>query len=77
MSADDKKVETTQNPAEFFESIGNKVAGFSATTNDATQEDEEYRPVEEIESLCMNCGENVRPCTLLLRHFTFYFGILT
>ncbi|EFZ02185.1 ZPR1 zinc-finger domain protein [Metarhizium robertsii] len=58
MSADDKKVETTQNPTEFFESIGNKVAGFSATTNDATQEDEEYRPVEEIESLCMNCGEN-------------------
>ncbi|KFG87098.1 zinc finger protein zpr1 [Metarhizium anisopliae] len=58
MSADDKKVETTQNPTEFFESIGNKVEGFSATTNDATQEDEEYRPVEEIESLCMNCGEN-------------------
>ncbi|KAH0602029.1 hypothetical protein MHUMG1_00908 [Metarhizium humberi] len=58
MSADDKKVETTQNPTEFFESIGNKVEGFSATANDATQEDEEYRPVEEIESLCMNCGEN-------------------
>ncbi|KID98005.1 zinc finger protein zpr1, partial [Metarhizium majus ARSEF 297] len=58
MSGDDKKVETTQNPTEFFESIGNKVAGFSATSNDATQEDEEYRPVEEIESLCMNCGEN-------------------
>ncbi|KAK8920006.1 hypothetical protein H634G_02778 [Metarhizium anisopliae BRIP 53293] len=58
MSADDKKVETTQNPTEFFESIGNKVEGFSATTNDATQGDEEYRPVEEIESLCMNCGEN-------------------
>ncbi|KAF5134969.1 Zinc finger protein ZPR1 [Metarhizium anisopliae] len=58
MSADDRKEETAQNPTEFFESIGNKAAGFSATTNDATQEDEEYRPVEEIESLCMNCGEN-------------------
>ncbi|KAG8426033.1 nucleolar zinc-finger protein [Metarhizium acridum] len=58
MSAEEKKEETTQNPTEFFESIGNKVAGFSATGNGATQEDEEYRPVEEIESLCMNCGEN-------------------
>lgn len=59
MSADDKKEETTQNPTEFFESIGNKVEGVSATTNGATAEDDQYRPVEEIESLCMNCGENV------------------
>ncbi|OAQ61025.2 zinc finger protein zpr1 [Pochonia chlamydosporia 170] len=58
MSADDKKEETTQNPTEFFESIGNKVEGVSATTNGATAEDDQYRPVEEIESLCMNCGEN-------------------
>ncbi|KHN98289.1 zinc finger protein zpr1 [Metarhizium album ARSEF 1941] len=58
MSADKKKEETTQNRSEFFESIGSKVDGFSAPADRDTQEDEEYRPVEEIESLCMNCGEN-------------------
>lgn len=61
MSADDeKKVTTTLGPNEFFQSIGNKVEGLSSTTDGpTTEEEEEYRPVEEIESLCMNCGENV------------------
>ncbi|KAK2589435.1 nucleolar zinc-finger protein, partial [Conoideocrella luteorostrata] len=60
MSADDQKEETTLNPTEFFETIGNKVAGFSgaAVQDGATTAEEEYRPVEEIESLCMSCGEN-------------------
>lgn len=60
MSADDeKKVTTTLGPNEFFQSIGNKVEGLPSTTDGpTTEEEEEYRPVEEIESLCMNCGEN-------------------
>ena len=62
MSADlnDAHAPAAQNPAEFFESIGNKVQGLSAADHDdAIKQDQEYRPVEEIESLCMNCGENV------------------
>ncbi|GAO16546.1 uncharacterized protein UV8b_06178 [Ustilaginoidea virens] len=61
MSADlnDAHAPAAQNPAEFFESIGNKVQGLSAADHDdAIKQDQEYRPVEEIESLCMNCGEN-------------------
>lgn len=63
MSADENKTVTALNPTEFFDSIGNKVEGYSGATNGATTEEEEYRPVEEIESLCMNCGENVSRLT--------------
>lgn len=68
MSVDDKMTETTVNPNEFFESIGSKVEGFSGTANGdvAANEEEERRPVEEIESLCMNCGENVSCFRVLL-----------
>lgn len=50
---------------EFFESIGQKASQLNgATTNgvngDAEQDDDEPKVVEEIESLCMNCHENVR-----------------
>lgn len=42
----------------FFEPIGNKAQGLSTTANgDSTEE--EFKPVDEIESLCMNCHENV------------------
>ncbi|KAG6030532.1 hypothetical protein E4U41_007803 [Claviceps citrina] len=59
MSADDKSAATALGPNEFFQSIGDKVEGVSGTTDGpTTRADEEYRPVEEIESLCMNCGEN-------------------
>ncbi|KAM0469489.1 hypothetical protein ACHAPX_010429 [Trichoderma viride] len=41
----------------FFEPIGNKAQGLSTTANgDSTEE--EFKPVDEIESLCMNCHEN-------------------
>ena len=29
----------------------------------STEEEDDRRPVEEIESLCMNCHENVSPLT--------------
>lgn len=53
---------TKQNPQEFFEAIGDKVKTFQSPQNGAAdaKDDDEPRPVEEIESLCMNCGKNVR-----------------
>lgn len=58
MASDQQAPEVTQNPSEFFETIGSKVAHLNPTTNgDATNDDRKL--VEEIESLCMNCHENV------------------
>lgn len=49
-----------QNPAEFFESIGSKAEGLGQHGDDVDASAEnELRSVEEIESLCMNCEENV------------------
>ncbi|KAM0349745.1 hypothetical protein ACHAPU_003574 [Fusarium lateritium] len=45
-----------QTPEEFFQTIGDKVKNL-APGGEAQDEDDE-RAVEEIESLCMNCGEN-------------------
>jgi hypothetical protein len=64
MTADDgRNAEKTLNPPEFFESIGNRVESL-APANDgaegADDDDDDHRPVDEIESLCMNCGQNVR-----------------
>ena len=47
-----------QTPQEFFESIGDKVKNFAPAAADTEDADDE-RAVEEIESLCMNCGKNV------------------
>ncbi|KAG5916782.1 hypothetical protein E4U42_007512 [Claviceps africana] len=66
MSAEDVHDGPASGPNEFFQSIGNKVEGLgtdtTTTTTDASHKDGddqgEYRPVEEIESLCMSCGEN-------------------
>ncbi|KAG6010875.1 hypothetical protein E4U21_002543 [Claviceps maximensis] len=64
MSTEDNHDATTLGPSEFFQSIGNKVEGLSTSTttrdgsNSQGRDEDEYRPVEEIESLCMNCGEN-------------------
>ncbi|PHH61510.1 hypothetical protein CDD81_301 [Ophiocordyceps australis] len=45
--------------AQFFDSIGNKVEKLTPTTSGApAQEQEERKPIEEIESLCMKCGQN-------------------
>lgn len=41
--------ETKTTPTEFFESIGQRVES----------QDEDHKFVEEIESLCMNCQQNV------------------
>lgn len=46
-------------PQEFFETIGNKVQNFAPGANGAEEEEDDQRAVEEIESLCMNCGKNV------------------
>lgn len=63
MSTDDQKAQVTQkqDPQEFFQTIGDKVKNFSSPQNDdAAKDDEDERPpVEEVESLCMNCGKNV------------------
>lgn len=57
---------TVVSPPDFFESIGHK-AGHLASTTDGTTgtngvadtNDDDEKVVEEIESLCMNCHENV------------------
>jgi zinc finger protein len=41
---------------DLFEDMGRKVAEASAQ-----QDEDDSRVVDEIESLCMNCHENVRP----------------
>ncbi|PHH68034.1 hypothetical protein CDD83_6295 [Cordyceps sp. RAO-2017] len=63
MQSNDTKGDTTQKPTEFFESIGDKVEGLASATNGAAAaaaagDEDDYRPVEEVESLCMNCGKN-------------------
>lgn len=59
--ADQSTLEGASAP-EFFESIGQKASHLDGATNGvgaAGQEDDEPKAVEEIESLCMNCHENV------------------
>lgn len=58
MSSGDQQAQVTakQDPKEFFETIGDKVKNFSETNG---ADDDDDRPaVEEVESLCMNCGKN-------------------
>jgi zinc finger protein len=57
--ASDEQNTPKQNPSEFFESIGSKVANFSSTPNGTTEEVDDVQPVQEVESLCMNCHQNV------------------
>lgn len=45
---------------DYFKSIGQQVDQVAPATNGAAQtDDDDIKPVEEIESLCMNCHENV------------------
>lgn len=52
--------------SEFFESIGRQAekvddgADAVAVEDGGANEGDDQKVVEEIESLCMNCGENVR-----------------
>ncbi|PFH55818.1 hypothetical protein XA68_17572 [Ophiocordyceps unilateralis] len=55
MASDNEAGDTTLDPTEFFESIGSKVDGLAQTTAGGDDDD---KPVEEIESLCMDCGKN-------------------
>lgn len=60
MSIDEQPKSTTaQTPINFFESIGSKAQGLSTAMNGETANEDEIPPVDEIESLCMNCHENV------------------
>lgn len=43
---------------EYFRSIGQQVDQVAPASNGASNSDD-VQPVEEIESLCMNCHENV------------------
>ncbi len=51
---------------ELFDTIGHKAEQVAPNTNGANggQPEEDERVVEEIESLCMNCHENVSVETL-------------
>ena len=61
MSAEETTTKVTQDPKDFFDAIGNKVSNLTPGQDDGTAEgDDEPRAVEEIESLCMTCHENVR-----------------
>lgn len=47
--------------SDYFKAIGQQVDQVAPATNGAEQIDnDDVKPVEEIESLCMNCHENVR-----------------
>ena len=51
-------------PNDLFPKIGEIAEKADALENkdilERTEEDDEDRPVEEIESLCMSCGQQVR-----------------
>ena len=48
---------------EYFRSIGQQADSVAPATNGATQQSDsdDVKPVEEIQSLCMNCHDNVNP----------------
>ncbi|TQV98028.1 zinc finger protein zpr1 [Cordyceps javanica] len=54
MAAEEQKI---QGPSDFFQSIGSKVESLAPKANGEVP-DEDFKPVDEIESLCMNCHEN-------------------
>ncbi|KAM4060105.1 ZPR1 zinc-finger domain-containing protein [Hirsutella rhossiliensis] len=58
MPLDEQTSEATQNPSQFFEAIGTKVESLAEPAANGDVADDEQRAVEEVESLCMNCGEN-------------------
>ena len=63
----------------FFPKIGEVAEKADALEGEDLQEqtkegDDEDRPVEEIESLCMNCGEQVRDRVEVGRVFAQRFG---
>jgi zinc finger protein len=70
--ADSQENNTT--PSEVFESIGHKVENLGPAVNGdgaagAADAVDDQKAVEEIESLCMNCHENVS--CLVSNHLVF------
>lgn len=62
MSADDPnaaQVTKTETSSDFFQAIGDKVSGLNGNITNGDTAEDDHPPVEEVESLCMNCGENV------------------
>ena len=52
--------ERAQNdPNDLFAALGKQVLGLSVQDGDEVPEDDRVRVVDEIESLCMNCEDNV------------------
>ena len=51
--------DSTDEIAQIFQTIGNQVEGLNLGRDRNDHEDEGSKVVDEIESLCMNCGENV------------------
>ena len=64
MASEGDNEQKTQNPTEFFQSIGNKVESLAPDANGTAADGDDERAVEEVESLCMNCGKNVSQSTL-------------
>lgn len=65
MASDEGKTVSILGPSEFFESIGDKVETLAPGADGAANGGDDFQPVQEIESLCMNCGKNVprpSPC---------------
>ncbi len=46
--------------AQMFRTVGNQVEGLNISGDGEDNGDDGPKVVDEIESLCMNCGENVR-----------------
>ena len=44
---------------DFFAAIGKQVLDLQIKDTDGVEQDERVKVVEEVESLCMNCEENV------------------
>jgi zinc finger protein len=55
-------------PTKLFEYIGNKVDGLVEAINSDVDHSDGCKAVEEIESLCMNCGKNVTHISASLIH---------
>ena len=66
-------------PNDFFPKIGEVAEKTDALADkdllERTNEEDEDRPVEEVESLCMSCGEQVRDRVGLARDFAQLFGL--
>lgn len=43
----------------LFSTIGKQVLGLDGTENDGVRDEERFKVVDEIESLCLECEQNV------------------